>query len=205
RYVLVVLGMSVALVSCSSRAMVHQGELYIGGSKTDSGMALLKLVQPTVEVVEHATLDHRSYHPSAEQHVWITNIDGQPVSKFLEKDQDPRMIKKYHLLPGKHEIAVMFEGSGTSVRFIHMFEDSVKMNFEYHCITKEPVVFELDIPAEARFTVRAHAAQNKCDFSVTHNDRVVAENAGRLRYTYSNIWDPKNWYLNQENLHQASH
>lgn len=207
RSTLAVLCMSCALLSCASNVMLHQGELYLGGKKTDSDMSILEIVKPEAEVIGPANLHQRSYKPSEQQFAWIASIDGEPITNFLGKGQNPRTIKRYHVLPGKHQIGLMFEGDGTSIRFIHMFEDSVLMNFEYHCVAKEPVLFEIDTAMNDLLLIKTHAAKTTCNFSLTKDEVVVAENTGRLRYKYSNVWDIKNWYLNQHlsKGHQGTH
>lgn len=202
---LFVLAIAVMLLSCSSKVMLYRGELFLGGKNSDSGMSILEIAQPTVEAVEHANLHHRSYKPSEQQNVWIASIDDEPITNLLGKDQDPRTIKRYHILPGIHKIALMFEGDGLSDRFIHMFEDSVRMTFEYNCTVKRPVIFEIETAPDDVYVIETHASQGTCNFSLTKEEVLVAENAGTLRYKYSNVWDPKNWHLIQGDLlHEAA-
>ncbi|MFQ5637070.1 MAG: hypothetical protein ACE5IR_03650 [bacterium] len=196
--------MSFALFSCASKSMLYRGELYLGGKKAESDLSILEIAKPAAAIIAPANLHQRSYQPSDQQFTWIASIDGEPITKFLGKGQDPRTIKRYHVLPGKHQIGLMFEGDGTSVRFVHMFDDSVRMNFEYHCITKEPVTFEINAAANERFLIETHAAKAACNFSVTKNAVLVLKDTGRLRYQYSNVFDPKNWHLNQDNQHHPA-
>ncbi|RMH87713.1 MAG: hypothetical protein D6681_14970 [Calditrichaeota bacterium] len=193
RYMALVAGVALLWMGCSQSTTLTQDNRATSGKA-----AVLKILLPTAQAVETATQKHRSYDPSGPQVVWVESIDGQPVSEIIKPGQDPRKLRELELAPGKHRIAFRFEGAGTSVRYIPMFEDSVGMTFEYKSWSRKPVVLEVDLKPGQVYQVQAHARVGECEVSLLQDEKVVARETAPIRYRYSNVFDPKNWHLNSQ-------
>ncbi len=163
------------------------------------------MAPPRVEAVPKATLKQRSILPSENQGAWIARINGEPIAQYLGKNAHPKQVQRYHIPAGKDQIAVMFEGTGMSDRVVPMFEDSVTMHFEFHARLKQPVVFEIATEPGQTLTIETYASRDTCTVSVVNQAIVLARNSGSVRYTYTNIWQPENWYLNQEHADAEGH
>lgn len=194
----------IVLTSCASNSLLKKGDLYLIGNSSDQESVTIEVSPPDAEIVAPPIIGHRSYHPSELQFTWIQSIDGEPITKFLAKNEHPREIRRYHLLPGKHTFELMFEGSGKSDRMVAMFEDSVQITFEYHGTLRRAMPLEVELTADNVYTLKTLTAGDRCQISLMKDTAVVAEKESKVRYTYSNLWDPDNWYLN-ENVQHGSH
>lgn len=166
--------------------------------------AILEIQEPQIRRIDkllsesYQTVEtYISYETPTKKNAWITSVDSIGIHKFIGQ-KNPRKVKKYRLLPGRHQIEFMYESTGTvfkrTIQDKPGFYLSVGFQSSYSHELIAPILIDIEASAGEMLSIAATVTEEICEIKVlrikqdassgmvvTRTDAIYS-GSGRCRY-----------------------
>jgi hypothetical protein len=167
--------------------------LFEGEVKKTKDIVVLKLDKPLVDPRRGQVLSTVG-RGSAEfvggnVQTWLTEADGNPITKWLAAGENAEVMNAYYLQPGSHTLKFLNRVNGRTIWYINSGGISMELGMTYQHELTEPISLAFEAVKGDTLLIRTVIGYKTCTIQVLKGKKILASQESRtLRANEKQGW-----------------